>query len=76
MMLRSTASPESMARLDQVPTRPPDARPLPEPPLAMTPGVSRYQRHTANLKERTYPETLDLTDEHATVDLTDVKDDD
>ena len=69
LMLRPTASPESMERLKDLPSRPDDARPNPSPAMVMEPDTSRYQRHSAHLKTRVMPSEVDLRAE-VTVDLT------
>ena len=69
LMLRPTASPESLERLNDLPTRPEDARPRPAPAIAMAPDTSRYQRHSAHLKTRIMPSEVDLRAE-VMVDLT------
>ena len=70
LMLRPTASHESMDRLNHLPVRPPEARPRETPPMVMAPGKSRFQRHSAHLRTRVVPTELDLSAE-LTVDLTD-----
>ena len=51
-LLRSTASSESMDRLNDIPLRPADARPRPAPAMVMAPDKSRFQRHSAHLRMR------------------------
>ena len=51
-LLRSTASPESMDRLNDIPVRPEEARPRPSPAMVMAPDKSRFQRHSAHLRTR------------------------